>query len=274
VAEVPPVVDAGWLEDHLDGVVLCDVRWYLDGRSGADAYDRGHLPGAVFVDLDEVLAGPPSPTGGRHPLPDPTTFADGLGRLGIGDEAIVVAYDDAGGMVAARLVWMLRALDRAAAVLDGGLDAWPGPLTTDRPRSTPTTRTVRPWPVGAVADADAVAAHLAAGGVVLDARAPERYRGEVEPVDARAGHIPGARNAPFAANLVDGRFAAPGELRRRYSELSADGGAIVYCGSGVSACHDALALEHAGLGRPRVFVGSWSAWAGDPARPVATGDHR
>jgi thiosulfate/3-mercaptopyruvate sulfurtransferase len=276
---VPPVVDVAWIADHRDEVVVCDVRWYLDGRSGPDAYEAGHVPGAVFVDLDRVLAGPPGGTAGRHPLPDPERFAAEMGRLGVGDDTIVVAYDDAGGMVAARLVWMLRVtggraalLDGGlAAVLDGGLAAVPGPLETGPVEPRPVDRRPVPWPAGAVVDADAVARHAAAGGVVIDARAPERYRGDTEPVDARAGHIPGAVNLPYTGNLEGGRFLAPAELRARYEAVGAGRDAVVYCGSGVSACHDVLAMEHAGLGRPRLFVGSWSAWSADPDRPVATG---
>ena len=271
VAALPPVVDAGWLVEHRDSVLVCDVRWYLDGRSGRAAYDRGHLPGAVFVDLDRVLAGPPSPTAGRHPLPAPDEFASALGRLGLGQDQPVVAYDDAGGMVAARLVWMLRVLDQPAAVLDGGLAAWAGPLSFDLVELPATSRSVLPWPASALAEADEVARHLQAGGVVIDARSPDRYRGDSEPIDPRAGHIPGAVNLPFAQNLDQARFRTADELRARYSEFRADAAAIVYCGSGVSACHDVLAMEQAGLGRPRLFVGSWSAWSADPERPAATG---
>lgn len=270
---LPPIVDADWLRTHLDDVVVCDVRWYLDGRSGRAAYETGHLPGARFLDLEDVLAGPASATGGRHPLPSPEHFARGLGALGVGHDDVVIAYDDAGGMVAGRLVWMLRVLGEEAAVLDGGLDAWPGTRSTDVPSPPPASRRPVPWPDDALATADDVARHLHSGGVVLDARAPERYRGDTEPIDPRAGHIPGARNAPFGENLVAGRFASPDQLHERFASLGADGDAIVYCGSGVSACHDVLAMEQAGLGRPRLFVGSWSAWSADPERPAATGPH-
>jgi thiosulfate/3-mercaptopyruvate sulfurtransferase len=274
VGALPPVVDAGWLAEHRDEVLVCDVRWYLDGRSGRAAYDAGHLPGAVFVDLDGVLAATASPTAGRHPLPAPDELASALGRLGLGEHRPVVAYDDAGGMVAARLVWMLRVLGQPAAVLDGGLAAWTGPLSVEPVELAPVERPVVPWPTSAVAGADEVARHLQGGGVVIDARAPERYRGDSEPIDPRAGHIPGAVNLPFAGNLDDGRFRPAEELRARYSEVGADAEAIVYCGSGVSACHDVLAMEQAGLGRPRLFVGSWSAWSADPGRPAATGSER
>lgn len=271
--QLPPIIDADWLRASLADVVVCDVRWYLDGRSGREAYEAGHLPGARFVDLDDILAGPASAEGGRHPLPSPERFARGLGALGVGHEDAVVAYDDTGGMVAGRLVWMLRVLGQEAALLDGGLDAWPGPRSTEVPQPEAALRRPLPWPDDALATADDVARHLAAGGVVLDARAPERYRGESEPIDPRAGHIPGARNAPHGQNLVGGRFASSDQLHDRFRALGADGDAVVYCGSGVSACHDVLAMEHAGLGRPRLFVGSWSAWSADPERPAATGPH-
>ena len=265
-----PIVDAGDL-GRLDAV-LCDVRWYLDGRSGREAYEAGHLPGAVFVDLDRDLTAPPSTTQGRHPLPTAEAFAAALGALGVGPDDAVVAYDDSGGMSAGRLVWMLRVLGQPAALLDGGIGAWDGPLEAGSATRPPVECPVRPWPDGAFAGIEEVAA-AAAGGIVLDARAPERYRGEVEPVDPRAGHVPGARNAPFAANLGDGgRFRSPDDLRAHYEELGVGeaAGVVAYCGSGVSACHDLLAMEHAGLGRGRLYVGSWSQWSAT-GRPAATG---
>ncbi len=265
-----PIVDAGDL-GRLDAV-LCDVRWYLDGRSGREAYEAGHLPGAVFVDLDRDLTAPPSTTQGRHPLPTAEAFAAALGALGVGPDDAVVAYDDSGGMSAGRLVWMLRVLGQPAALLDGGIGAWDGPLEAGSATRPPVECPVRPWPDGAFAGLEEVAA-AAAGGIVLDARAPERYRGEVEPVDPRAGHVPGARNAPFAANLGDGgRFRSPDDLRAHYEELGVGeaAGVVAYCGSGVSACHDLLAMEHAGLGRGRLYVGSWSQWSAT-GRPAATG---
>ncbi|MDP6976424.1 MAG: sulfurtransferase [Acidimicrobiales bacterium] len=265
-----PIVDAGDL-GRLDAV-LCDVRWYLDGRSGRGAYEAGHLPGAVFVDLDRDLTAPPSTTQGRHPLPTAEAFAAALGALGVGPDDAVVAYDDSGGMSAGRLVWMLRVLGQPAALLDGGIGAWDGPLEAGSATRPPVECPVRPWPDGAFAGIEEVAA-AAAGGIVLDARAPERYRGEVEPVDPRAGHVPGARNAPFAANLGDGgRFRSPDDLRAHYEELGVGeaAGVVAYCGSGVSACHDLLAMEHAGLGRGRLYVGSWSQWSAT-GRPAATG---
>ncbi|MPY95026.1 MAG: sulfurtransferase [Acidimicrobiia bacterium] len=274
-----PLIHAARLAAHEGEVRVCDVRWYLDGRSGRDAYRAGHLPGAVWVDLDATLAGPPSPEAGRHPLPAPSVFAAGLGAAGVGDGTPVVAYDDLGGMVAGRLVWLLRAIGHEAALLDGGLQAWPGALETGEVAVAPERFTPRPWPERLLADADEVAGAAAASGhaVVLDARAAERYRGEVEPVDPRAGHIPGARNAPFADNLgADGQFLHHSALRQRFESLGVgeDTDVIVYCGSGVSACHDLLALEWAGYaqGQVRLYPGSWSQWSADATRPANIGD--
>jgi thiosulfate/3-mercaptopyruvate sulfurtransferase len=255
-------------------IAVCDVRWYLDGRDSRAAYRAGHIPGAVFVDLDDVLAGPPAPIAGRHPLPDPDSFARSMGALGIGDDTTVVAYDDQGGMVAGRLVWMLRVLDQPAALLDGGLAAWDRPLATDLSNREPATRRPQPWPPAAIVDADAVADHAEAGGVVVDSRATPRYRGDEEPVDPRAGHIPGALSLPFAAALHDGRFRHRDDLRRHYRAAGVGGGARGGFGGrgGPRACVNVLAIEAAGLGRPRLYVGSWSGWSSDPARPAATGD--
>ncbi len=275
----PPFVDAAWVSAHRD-VRLADVRWYLDGRSGREAYLAGHLPGAVFVDLDTDLAGPADTGTGRHPLPTPEAFAATLARLGLAGPAPVVAYDDAGGTIAARLVWMLRAVDVPSAVLDGGIECWPGPLQTtpvssaggpelDRRAPAP-----RPWPPGLLADIDDA---TDGGAVLLDARPAPRYRGEVEPVDARPGHIPGAVNRPCAENLDDeGRLRPAAELRAGLNAIGVDAAAvragrvISSCGSGVTACHTLLAIEAAGLGRARLYPGSWSQYAGT-TRPAATG---
>lgn len=277
--QVPPVVDAAWVRARQpDGVVLADVRWYLDGRSGRAAYDGGHLPGAVFVDLDRVLAGPPSDAAGRHPLPEPGVFAAGLGALGISDDDVVVAYDDAGGVIAARLVWMLRATGRPAALLDGGLLAWDGPLEQAAPQRPPAHLSPVPWPAARLADVDDATDRRL---VVLDARPRERYRGGADPVDPRAGHVPGARSLPCRENLApDGRLLPVPELRERLAAVGVPGdpgGAqgtdvVSTCGSGVTACHTLLVLEHAGLGAGRLFPGSWSQYSRDAARPVATGD--
>ncbi len=261
-----PFVSAGWLAAHLSEVALVDVRHYLDGRSGRDAYQAGHLPSAVWLDLDDVLADPPSAELGRHPMPTPERFADGLSQAGIGDETPVVAYDDNGGSLASRLVWLLRRLGQPAALLDGGLQAWPGDLKTGTHTRPPNSFTAVPWPTEHFAEID----EIRTVSPLLDARAPERYRGEVEPIDPRAGHIPGARNAPWQANLDEsGRFLAAPQLRRLYAGVEAP---VVYCGSGVTACHTLLALEAAGITGARLYAGSWSQWCSNPDRPAETGD--
>jgi thiosulfate/3-mercaptopyruvate sulfurtransferase len=264
-----PVVSADWLDEHRDDVVVADVRYYLDGRSGRDAYASGHIPGAVFVDLHEALADVPTAHAGRHPFPTPEDFAQALGALGIADHEPVVAYDDLGGTMAARLVWMLRAIGQPAALLDGGLQAYEGDLATNTPPRPMVERTVKPWV--RLVDIDEAANTQAP---LLDARAPERFRGEHEPLDPRAGHIPGARSVPTAANLdADGRFRSPQELRDRFTQagITEADDPIAYCGSGVSACHLLLAMERAGLPPGRLFGGSWSQWSADPARPAEKG---
>jgi thiosulfate/3-mercaptopyruvate sulfurtransferase len=266
---IDPVVDAAWIVDR--PVVLADVRWYLDGRSGREAYERGHLPGAVFIDLDTALAGPASPAEGRHPLPDPEVFAAAMATAGINDQDQIIAYDDAGGVVASRLVWLLRATGHDAALLDGGLTAWPGELTTEVPVRPASTFTARPWPVDRLAS---LAETVSWPGPVLDARDAPRFRGDIEPVDPRPGHIPGARNLPCRDNVgADGRFLPVDELRKRFAAAGVGDAAdvISYCGSGVTACHNLIALEHAGLGAGRLFPGSWSQYS-HTDRPAAIGD--
>lgn len=266
---IAPVIDVSELRPHF---VLADVRSYLDGRVGRDAYDAGHLPGAVFVDLDEHLAAHTDPRlGGRHPLPTPEHFSAAMGALGIGDDDVVVAYDDAGGTMAARLVWMLRVTGRQAALLDGGLQAYDGPLETGTPPRAPASFSVRPWPEERLASIDEAADTVS--HVVIDARQRERFDGAADTLDPRFGHIPGARSVPCRENLTaDGRFLPAEELRAKFGEAGITGNepVISYCGSGVTACHNLLALEHAGLGSGRLFPGSWSLWSRDPQRPVET----
>ena len=267
-----PLVDAEWLEANAEAVVIADVRWYLDGRSGREAYNRGHIPGARFVDLDTDLSGPPTAEGGRHPLPSPQAFAAAMAGLGIGDDTTVIAYDDVGGVIASRLWWMLDCVGADTAVLDGGLDAWPGTLQVAEPSWHPETFTPRPWPASRFATIEEVdTARTDPESVVIDARSVERYRGEPNAIDARFGHIPGAVSMQVGDNLHDGRLLPVAQMRDRYEQAgAADRQVVAYCGSGVSACHDLLALRHAGLSDGRLFVGSWSAWGGDPARPLAT----
>jgi thiosulfate/3-mercaptopyruvate sulfurtransferase len=268
-----PFVDTSWLVAH-PGAVVCDVRWYLDGRSGRDAYARGHLPGAVFVDLDRDLAAPAGDgTRGRHPLPEPEAFAAAMGALGIGDDDTVVAYDDDSGAIAARLVWMLRVTGHDAAVLDGGIGAWEGELSTEPARRPPARFSARPWPPERLASIDEVAA--GPEGVLIDGRAADRFAGAGDAVDPRPGHIPGARSVPTREHAgSDGRLLELDALRERFAAAGIeDGTAVVsYCGSGVTACHNLLVLEQAGLGPGRLFPGSYSQWSRDPSRPVATGE--
>jgi len=270
---IPPVVDVAWLAGHPQAVIA-DVRWYLDGRSGAQAYAAGHIPGAIFIDLDAELAAPASPEAGRHPLPDPEKFASAMVDAGVSDDSIVVAYDDAGGFSAGRLVWMLRAIGVDAALLDGGLAAWPGELSTAEPQESDEEVTfgIRGWEPDVVATID----EAARGPVVIDARSAERYRGEGgAALDPKSGHIPGALSAPMTGNLdASNHFLAPETLRERFAALGiTDANPVIsYCGSGVTACHNLIAMEYASLGRGRLYVGSWSQYSATD-RPVATGPH-
>ncbi len=278
-----PLVSGQWLVNHLEQVHVADVRWYLDGRSGRDAYRAGHLPGAVFVDLDRDLSAPAGPDAGRHPLPDPASFVASLARLGLSPERPVVAYDDASGSIAARLWWMLEAIGRPAAVLDGGIGAWPASLEAGEPASPaagadpafPAGGVGPEWPSGSTVTTDEVDRRRGqADVVVLDARSPARYQGLKETIDVRPGHIPGASNHPWADNVdSDGRFLPPAALRARFEAAGAGGDrpVIMSCGSGVTACHNLLALRVAGLPGAALYVGSWSAWAAHPDLPSATG---
>ncbi|MCW0214222.1 MAG: sulfurtransferase [Pseudonocardia sp.] len=268
--------------------VVLDVRWRLAGPSCRPEHAAGHIPGAVFVDLDTELATPPDgPVGeaGRHPLPEPARLQEVLRRAGVSEGSRVVVHDHADGSVAARAWWLLRwaglPADRVA-VLDGGWAAWREeglPVETGETAPQPGDVVVRPGGMP-VLDADGAAA-LARSGVLLDARVGERYRGETEPVDPRSGHIPGARSAPSAGNAGhDGRWQDPEDLAERFRELGVEPGAGpdavgAYCGSGVTASSLVLALEHAGLTTPErpaaLYPGSWSGWSSDPGRPAATG---
>ncbi|MEU1054973.1 sulfurtransferase [Streptomyces sp. NPDC005876] len=276
------IISASELASDLAGArppVLLDVRWQLsmakatgappfDGRA---EYAAGHLPGAVFVDLDRELAAPPG-RGGRHPLPDLAEFGAAMRRAGVSADRPVVVYDGGQGWAAARAWWLLRWTGHPdVRVLDGGLAAWQGPLSTEVPHPEPGD--FEPVPGGSgLLDADAAAA-LARSGLLLDARAGERYRGEVEPIDPVGGHIPGAVSAPTTRNVgPDGRFLPAGELRSRFEALGVTGGTEVgvYCGSGVSAAHEVLALAVAGV-PAALYAGSWSEWSANPDRPVAVG---
>jgi thiosulfate/3-mercaptopyruvate sulfurtransferase len=254
---------------------IVDCRWYL-GRPGAglEAWDAGHIPGAIHLDLDADLSARTGP--GRHPLPSPADFARRLGAVGIGDGHDVVAYDDVGGWVAARLWWMLDNLGFGAVrVLDGGWQAWLAarlPVSTDVPAYPPASVTLGPaW--SGIIDRAALKGRL--GSVVLlDARGAPRYRGETEPIDPVAGHIPTAVNSPTDDNLgPDGRFLPPDVLAARFRTLGADPSTtdvVTSCGSGTSACHHSLAMRVAGLPDPILYVGSYSDWS-RAGEPVATG---
>ncbi|MFE9309284.1 sulfurtransferase [Streptomyces sp. NPDC006706] len=259
--------------------VLLDVRWQLslataagaapfDGRA---AHAAGHIPGAVFVDLDRELASAPGGNG-RHPLPDTEVFGAAVRRAGVSADRPVVVYDGGQGWAAARAWWLLRWTGHPdVRVLDGGLAAWEGPLETDVPEPAEGDFVPKPGALPLL-DADGAAA-LARSGVLYDARAGERYRGEVEPIDPVGGHIPGAVSAPTTQNAgPDGRFLPAAQLRARFTALgAADGRDVgVYCGSGVSAAHEVLALAVAGI-PAALYVGSWSEWSSDPSRPVAVG---
>jgi thiosulfate/3-mercaptopyruvate sulfurtransferase len=261
----------------LGRLALLDVRWRLGGPPGRELYDAGHIPGAAFVDLDQDLAAPPG-AGGRHPLPATADFQRALQRAGVRDGLPVVVYDDADSTAAARAWWLLRYFGHPSVrVLDGGFRAWTTggypvlPAASERPTIAPGRFTARPGQRGLL-DAGG-AASTARDGVLLDARAGERYAGESEHVDPVAGHIPGAVSAPTTQNVnPDGTFLAPADLAARFTALGATGGRPVgaYCGSGVTAAHEVLALTLAGV-PAALYVGSWSNWITDPARPVATG---
>ncbi|MGQ5608406.1 sulfurtransferase [Streptomyces sp. EKS3.2] len=276
------IISAPELADELAGgapPVLLDVRWQLSTARAAGAppfdgraeYAAGHLPGAVFVDLDKELASAPG-AGGRHPLPDVAEFGAAMRRAGVSSGRPVVVYDGGQGWAAARAWWLLRWMGHPnVRVLDGGLPAWEGPLSTEVPAPEEGDFVPEPGASGLL-DADGAAA-LARSGVLFDARAGERYRGEVEPIDPVGGHIPGAVSAPTTDNVAaDGRFLPTEELRARFESLGATGDEAVgvYCGSGVSGAHEVLALAVAGI-PAALYVGSWSEWSADPSRPVAVG---
>lgn len=258
--------------------VVCDCRFSLqDTDAGARAYAESHIPGARYLHLDRDLSGPRHNGSGRHPLPDPQVLTQRLGDIGIGADTQVVAYDQGPGFMAARLWWLLRWLGHeAVAVLDGGWQRWRGldlPVSAASPGSRPRTLRARAnrhaWlSIGEVEQG------LARGDLVLvDARSAERFRGDHEPIDSVAGHVPGAHNHPCEANLEhSARLRPPLQLRAAFQNIADDAGEVVHmCGSGVTACHNQLAMEVAGLTGSRLYVGSWSEWIRDPARPVAKG---
>src|SRR5579864_233306 len=273
-----PLITPAALAELIDGAdrppTILDVRWDIARGADRAAYLEAHIPGAQFVDLDRQLSDPPSERG-RHPLPDAERFGAEMRALGVSAAHRVVVHDAATSMAAARAWWLLRYFGHPnVAVLDGGLAAWIAggyPVTSEV--STPAPGDFSPRPGGMPIVTPGEAAAVPAHGVLLDARARERYLGEVEPIDPVAGHIPGARNRPTTENLdAAGRFLAPAALRSAFEQLGVRGGAplAAYCGSGITAAHEVLALELAGY-RAALYPGSWSEWIRDPTRPVATG---
>lgn len=267
------LIDVAELAGMTPAPVLLDVRWRLGGPPGIDDYLAGHVPGAVFVDLDRDLSSEPGASG-RHPMPAQAGFQAAMRRAGVRDGRLVVVYDEADSTVAARAWWLLRYFGhREVRVLNGGYRAW---TTAGQPAQTgageaaePGDFTASPGHMPLLDAADA--ARVARDGVLIDARAAERYRGETEPIDPVAGHIPGAVSIPTAGNVkLDGTFTAKDTLYRRFAGLDASKDIAVYCGSGVTAAHEVLALEMAGI-TAGLYVGSWSNWVADPARPVAVG---
>jgi len=274
--QVANLIDAASLHALLPDVTVLDVRWRLGGRPGRPDHLAGHVPGAAYLDIDTELCGPPG-AAGRHPLPDPEVLQRALRAAGVRDDRPVVVYDDGDGLPAARTWWTLRWAGHGdVRVLDGGFAAWTAadlPQRAGQETVAPGDVTVSPGHMP-VLDADG-AAEQGRSGLLLDARQAPRYRGETEPIDAVAGHIPGARNVPYA-DLVgdDGRLHAPDRLRARFAEAGAVRGTTpaAYCGSGITAAHTALALAEAGFGDAPLYVGSWSNWTADPSRPIGVGD--
>jgi thiosulfate/3-mercaptopyruvate sulfurtransferase len=276
------LVDTETAFQHLadPGWIFIDCRFTLTNPEvGHVAWHRGHIPGARYAHLDNDLSAPKSATTGRHPLPAPGSLADRLSAWGVDEAKQVVVYDDSFGAMAGRLWWLLRWLGHeAVALLDGGIQRWQKegrPLDSMAPQITPAHFVARPNPALLVDAAEVMAATAEPGRLLLDARSEERFLGEIEPLDKVAGHIPGSRNRPFEDNLdLGGTFLSPEELRESYLEQlgkTTPGHVIHLCGSGVTACHNVLAMEAAGLKGSKLYIGSWSEWITDPARPVATG---
>ncbi|MDE2305319.1 MAG: sulfurtransferase [Gammaproteobacteria bacterium] len=281
--EYRTLIDAPTLATLLSspGVAVIDCRFDLARpAAGRAAYLQGHLPGARYTSLDEDLSGPVAAGTGRHPLPEPAQLARRLGELGVGEGIQVFAYDEHNGSFAARLWWLLRWLGHErVAVLDGGWTAWRaagGPIEAGEGPPARAHFTPRPNRAAWTTADEVAAAQRRGDRLLVDARARERFTGAVEPIDKVAGHVPGARNYPFSENLgADGRFLPAAELARRWRSFLGDTPPerlIAMCGSGVTACHDLLALEHAGLGGGRLYAGSFSEWIEDPARRVAVGE--
>lgn len=282
--EIVNIVDAATVHANLYNPkwVIVDCRFRLENKNnGRERYLESHIPGAVYAHVDDDLAGPPIPDSGRHPLPDLNGFRATLGAWGIGNDSQVVVYDDMGGAFAARLWWMLRYLQHTAvAVLDGGWQAWIEAGYRTQSGEEQRARTVFTGEpnfemLATMADVEAII-NMGKGEQLIDSRDPKRYRGDFEPIDHRAGHIPGAKNHFYGANLESTQHFRPAdELRTAFQELVGETPAneiIVYCGSGVTACQNLLALSIAGIEGARLFVPSWSGWSSNPNRPIETGE--
>jgi len=274
-----PLITANQLEEIInsgENVLLCDCRFDLaDTAAGRKAYEESHIPGAIYVDLDQDLSGEKTGKNGRHPLPTPDAWAKTKIRLGMDNNTLVVAYDKQGSVYASRLWWMLKATGHAnVRVLDGGLDAWNGPIGIVPRKPTPTSQTVEAMPYVGLVSVDAVIENLQTKkNVVIDARANDRFHGQNETLDPVAGHIPGAINRFFKDNLSATAFKTPEQLYKDFVDFLGPikaSNVIHQCGSGVTACHNLLAMEIAGLKGSRLYAGSWSEWCADPQRSVET----
>ena len=272
-----PLISANQLEEIInsgENVLLCDCRFDLaNPEAGRKAYKESHIPGAIHVDLDQDLSGSKNGSNGRHPLPSPEAWAKTKTRLGISPNTLVVAYDKQGSVYASRLWWMLKATGHAnVRVLDGGLDSWNGPMGTIPRQPTPTNQTLEPMPFVGLVLVDEVMGNLQSQkNIVLDARANDRFHGENETLDPVGGHIPGAINHFFKDNLSATAFKTPEQLFKDFIDLlgpNKPSQVIHQCGSGVTACHNLLAMEVAGLKGSRLYAGSWSEWCANPERPI------
>ena len=274
-----PLVTANQLEELLNSganILVCDCRFDLaNTQAGKIAYEEGHIPGAIYVDLDKNLSGIKNGANGRHPLPSPEDWAKTQENLGMDPLARVIAYDNQGSVYASRLWWMLRATGHTSVqVLDGGLDAWNGPIGTIPRKPIPLNQAIEPRPYANLSLVEAVLSNLSSNrNTVIDARANDRFHGQNETLDPVGGHIPGALNRFFKDNLISGQFKSPEQLYKEFVSLlgSAKASTVIHqCGSGVTACHNLLAMEVAGLTGSHLYAGSWSEWCSDPSRPVET----
>ena len=273
-----PIITANQLEELINegsDVLICDCRFDLtNANAGYEMYKNAHITGAIYVNVDKDLSGPKTGKNGRHPLPSPAAWAKTRQRLGIANHTHVVAYDSHGGTFASRLWWMLRSIGHASVqVLDGGLDAWNGSIGHTGREPTPLATMPEAYPYQGVVTIDEMEQNVKADArkMVIDARTADRFRGENETLDPVGGHIPGATNRCFKENLVSGKFKSPEQLYKEFVLLIGQQkpGTIIHsCGSGVSACHNLLAMEAAGLSGSRLHVGSWSEWCSDPSRPI------